>query len=95
MRILKRGETVFICFCGMTNFHHFNLGFDRTFWIGKISNKKQADYDHPFRCGRAAGDSFLKKPQLVFGDETVLQPGMVLAIDGSVRLVWLGSFEHK
>ena len=32
-RIMKRGEPVFMCFCGMTNFHRFKLGFDRTFWI--------------------------------------------------------------
>ena len=112
-----------MCFCGMTNFHRFKLGFDRTFWIGNISNNKQAEiyqvalasqqaaltvlrpgvtahsvhaayaeviqqagYDYPFRCGRATGYSFLEKPQLVFGDKTVLQPGMVLAVDGSVSL---------
>ena len=27
---------------------------------------------------------FQKKSQLVFGDKTILQPGMVLAVDGSV-----------
>ncbi|MFT5930128.1 MAG: Xaa-Pro dipeptidase, partial [Oceanospirillaceae bacterium] len=45
-----------------------------------------AGYDYPFRCGRATGFSFLEKPQLVTGDTTVLQPGMVLAIDGSVAV---------
>ena len=29
---------------------------------------------------------FLEKPQLVFGDKTILQPGMVLAVDGSVSV---------
>ncbi len=38
-RIMKKGEPVFLCFCGMTNFHRFKLGFDRTFWIGEINNK--------------------------------------------------------
>lgn len=120
-RVMKRGEPVFLCFCGMTNFHRFKLGFDRTFWIGEVADKSQqqvyevavssqkaaldalrpgataesvhaayaeviesAGYDYPFRCGRATGFSFLEKPQLVTGDKTVLQPGMVLAIDGSV-----------
>lgn len=120
-RIMKSGEPVFLCFCGMTNFHRFKLGFDRTFWIDEIADKSQeqvyevavssqqaalavlrpgvtaesvhaayaeviesAGYDYPFRCGRATGFSFLEKPQLVTGDKTVLQPGMVLAIDGSV-----------
>jgi Xaa-Pro dipeptidase len=122
-RIMKRGEPVFLCFCGMTNFHRFKLGFDRTFWIGEVADRKQADvyevavasqraalavlrpgvtaesvhaayaeviqqagFDYPFRCGRATGYSFLEKPQLVFGDKTILRPGMVLAVDGSVSV---------
>ena len=28
---LQYGEPVFMCFCGITNFHRFKLGFDRTF----------------------------------------------------------------
>ncbi len=122
-RIMKSGEPVFLCFCGMTNFHRFKLGFDRTFWIGEIADKTQVDvyevavasqraalaalrpgvtaesvhaayaeiiqsagFEYPFRCGRATGYSFLEKPQLVFGDKTVIQPGMVLAVDGSVSV---------
>jgi Xaa-Pro aminopeptidase len=122
-RVMKRGEPVFLCFCGMTNFHRFKLGFDRTFWIGEVADKRQeavyqvavdsqaaaldvlragvtaeevhaayagviqaAGHEYPFRCGRATGFSFLEAPQLVTGDKTVLQPGMVLAIDGSVSV---------
>jgi Xaa-Pro dipeptidase len=122
-RIMKHGDPVFLCFCGMTNFHRFKLGFDRTFWIGEIADKSQAavyevavasqkaaldalrpgvtaesvhaayaeviqgaGFEYPFRCGRATGFSFLEKPQLVTGDTTILQPGMVLAIDGSVSV---------
>ena len=29
-RVMQTGEPVFLCFCGMTNFHRFKLGFDRT-----------------------------------------------------------------
>jgi len=120
-RIMRRGEPVFLCFCGMTNFHRFKLGFDRTFWIGEMMDPSQAavydvalasqkaaldalrpgvtaesvhaayaeviqgaGYEYPFRCGRATGFSFLEAPQLVTGDTTILQPGMVLAVDGSV-----------
>ena len=122
-RIMRKGEPVFLCFCGMTNFHRFKLGFDRTFWIDHIADESQtaiyeialasqaaalgalkpgvtaesvhsayaeviqgAGFDYPFRCGRATGFSFLEKPQLVTGDTTVLQPGMVLAVDGSVSV---------
>ncbi len=121
-RIMQRGDPVFLCFCGMTNFHRFKLGFDRTFWIDKIADDTQesiyqvavdsqaaalaelrpgvvaedvhaayaeviqsAGYDYPFRCGRGTGFSYLEKPQLVFGDKTVLRPGMVFAVDGSVN----------
>ncbi len=121
-RVMRRGEPVFLCFCGMTNFHRFKLGFDRTFWIGEVADDRQlpiydvavasqqaalkvlrpgvtaqsvhaayaeviqtAGYEYPFRCGRATGFSYLEHPQLVTGDITVLQPGMVLAVDGSVN----------
>ena len=122
-RIMRRGEPVFLCFCGMTNFHRFKLGFDRTFWIGEMMDPSQAavyevalasqqaaldalrpgvtaesvhaayaeviqgaGYEYPFRCGRATGFSFLEAPQLVTGDITTLEPGMVLAVDGSVAV---------
>lgn len=45
-----------------------------------------AGFEYPFRCGRATGFSFLEDPQLVTGDKTILQPGMVLAVDGSVSV---------
>ena len=120
-RIMRYGEPVFLCFCGMTNFHRFKLGFDRTFWIGDIAEKSQAavyqvavdsqkaalralrpgataesvhaayaltiqeaGYDYPFRCGRATGFSFLETPSLVTGDQTIIEPGMVFAVDGSI-----------
>lgn len=122
-RIMRRGEPVFLCFCGMTNFHRFKLGFDRTFWIGEVRDDVQATvyetavesqkaalsvlrpgvhaeevhaayaevirgagHEFPFRCGRATGFSFLEKPELVSGDKTILKPGMVMAVDGSVTL---------
>ena len=122
-RIMRQGEPVFLCFCGMTNFHRFKLGFDRTFWIGEPADPSQiavyevavasqaaalkalrpgvtaesvhaeyaeviqgAGFEYPFRCGRATGFSFLEDPQLVTGDKTILQPGMVLAVDGSVSV---------
>jgi len=122
-RVMRRGEPVFLCFCGMTNFHRFKLGFDRTFWIGEMMDTSQAavyevalasqqaaldalrpgvtaesvhaayaeviqsaGHAYPFRCGRATGFSFLEAPQLVTGDTTILQPGMVLAVDGSVAV---------
>ena len=122
-KLIKDGDPVFLCFCGMTNFHKFKLGFDRTFWLKEIRDKTQiktyetavqsqkaalsvlgpgvkaedvhaayadtiqsAGYPYPtFRCGRATGFSMLEEPQLVSGNKTILQPGMVFAVDGSAN----------
>ena len=40
-RVIKHGDPVYLCLCGMTNFHRFKLGFDRTFWSGEILDKSQ------------------------------------------------------
>ena len=123
IKLIKDGDPVFLCFCGMTNFHKFKLGFDRTFWLKEIRDKTQiktyetavqsqkaalsvlgpgvkaedvhaayadtiqsAGYPYPtFRCGRATGFSMLEEPQLVSGNKTILQPGMVFAVDGSAN----------
>ena len=120
IKVIQRGDPVFLCFCGSTNFHRFKLGFDRIFWVDEIKDKDQikafevavksqkaaldvlrpgitaeevhaayADviqaegYPYPtFRCGRGTGFSFLEEPQLVVGNKTILQPGMVFAVDG-------------
>ena len=122
-KLIKNGEPIFLCFCGMTNFHKFKLGFDRTFWLKEIRDESQiktyetavksqkaalsvlgpgvkaedvhaayadtiqsAGYPYPtFRCGRATGFSMLEEPQLVSGNKTILQPGMVFAVDGSAN----------
>ena len=119
-KLIQKGDPVFLCYCGSTNFHRFKLGFDRIFWVEEIRDKEQikafevavksqqaalsvlgpgvtaeevhaayADaiqaegYPYPtFRCGRGTGFSFLEEPQLVVGNKTVLQPGMVFAVDG-------------
>lgn len=45
-RRIAWGDPVFLCFCGMTSFHQFKLGFDRTFWLGEIRDPVQSDlYD--------------------------------------------------
>ena len=122
-KLVKKGDPIFCCYCGSTNFHRFKLGFDRVFWVEEIQQKEQikafevavksqkaaldvlgpgvtaeevhaayADtvqsegYPYPtFRCGRGTGFSFLEEPQLVVGNKTVLQPGMVFAVDGGAN----------
>jgi len=119
-KLVKRGDPVFCCYCGSTNFHRFRLGFDRVFWVEEIRHKDQikaqevavksqkaaldvlrpgvlaeeihaayADaiqsegYPYPkYRCGRGTGFSVLEEPQLVVGNKSVIQTGMVLVVDG-------------
>jgi len=119
-KIIKKGDPVFVCYCGSTNFHRFKLGFDRIFWVEEVQSDDQVKafetavksqkaalevlgpgvtaeevhaayaetiqaegYPYPtFRCGRGTGFSFLEEPQLVVGNKTVLEPGMVFAVDG-------------
>jgi len=40
-KLVKRGDPVFCCYCGSTNFHRFRLGFDRVFWVEEIRHKDQ------------------------------------------------------
>ena len=40
-KLIQRGDPVFLCFCGSTNFHRFKLGFDRIFWVEEIRDKEQ------------------------------------------------------
>ena len=122
-KLVKRGEPVFCCYCGSTNFHRFRLGFDRVFWVEEIRHKDQikaqevavksqkaaldvlrpgvlaeeihaayADaiqsegYPYPkYRCGRGTGFSVLEEPQLVTGNKTIIEPGMVFAVDGGAN----------
>ncbi len=55
IRTLEKGDPVFLCFCGMTNFHRFKLGFDRTFWISNPNNKKYIEgYELALESQKAA-----------------------------------------
>jgi Xaa-Pro aminopeptidase len=118
---IEYGDALFICFCGIAEFHQFKLGFDRTFFVGRAKEQdlelyeiavrsqraalsairpgvtaeevaaeyveviRAAGFEFPFRAGRSLGYSFNERPQLALGDKTVLQPGMVLAVDGAVN----------
>ena len=66
IRIMRYGEPVCLCFCGMTNFHRFKLGFDWTFWIGEASNPEERDiYEVAIASQMAALDAL--KPGVTAG----------------------------
>lgn len=55
---LVRGEPVFLCFCGMTSFRRFKLGFDRMFWVGEVADARHAEiYAVAVASQRAALDA--------------------------------------
>ena len=121
LNTLEAHQPLFLCFCGMTEFRQFKLGFDRTLFISSMNDEvaellqiainaqkaalavvkpgvlaetvfeeyaeviKSAGLDIPFRAGRSLGYALNERPQLAYGDKTVLKEGMVFAVDGAVN----------
>ena len=40
-KLVKKGDPIFVCYCGSANFHRFKLGFDRIFWVEEVKDKNQ------------------------------------------------------
>ncbi len=40
VRRLKKGDPVYLCFCGMASFRNYKLGFDREFFVGSVSEEQ-------------------------------------------------------
>jgi Xaa-Pro aminopeptidase len=55
-RRLEKGDPVYMCFCGIANFKHFKLGFDREFWIGSVTDEQARAYETITAAQRAALD---------------------------------------
>lgn len=49
-----------------------------------------AGYNVSSRTGRGLGHSYFERPQLVNGDMTILRPGMVLVVDGNIKVPGFG-----
>jgi Xaa-Pro aminopeptidase len=47
---------------------------------------RSAGFSPSYRTGRAIGYSSLERPELKAGDRTVLEPGMVFAVDGGITV---------
>ena len=54
VRRVKRGESVYMCFCEMNNFKGFKLGFDRQYWVGEISKEETNLYEIALKAQAAA-----------------------------------------
>jgi len=56
VRRVKRGESVYMCFCEMNNFKGFKLGFDRQYWVGQVPEEEARLYEIALRAQAAALD---------------------------------------
>ncbi len=54
VRRVKRGESVYMCFCEMNNFKGFKLGFDRQYWVGEVSKEEAKLYEIALKAQAAA-----------------------------------------
>ncbi|MGE0212049.1 MAG: M24 family metallopeptidase [Parvibaculaceae bacterium] len=37
---IEKGDPIYLCFCGVANFHNYKLGFDREFYVGSITDEQ-------------------------------------------------------
>lgn len=51
---IERGDPVYLCFCGIANFKHFKLGFDRQFWVGSVTDEQARAYEAAVKAQQAA-----------------------------------------
>ena len=53
-RRMRKGDPVYLCFCGMANFRNYKLGFDREFFLGSVSNEQARVYETALAAQQAA-----------------------------------------
>ena len=56
VRRLEKGDPVYFCFCGMVNFKHYKLGFDRNFFIGSATDEQMRDHETTLKAQKTALD---------------------------------------
>ena len=44
-RRLQNGDPVYFCCCGLVNYKHYKLGFDRTFFVGSATDEQARHYE--------------------------------------------------
>lgn len=54
MRKLEKNDPLFLCFCGITNFREFKLGFDRVLYIGQPKESDARLWDIALRAQAGA-----------------------------------------
>ncbi|MDW9534135.1 aminopeptidase P family protein [Sinorhizobium meliloti] len=54
VRALRKGDPVYLCFCGIANFRNYKLGFDREFFVGGATDEQARVYDTAVAAQQAA-----------------------------------------
>ena len=54
VRRLQKGDPIYFCFCGMVNFKHYKLGFDRNFFIGSATDEQARNHETTITAQMAA-----------------------------------------
>ena len=54
VRIIEKGDPVYLCFCGIANFKQFKLGFDREFFVGAVTDEQARVYETAVAAQQAA-----------------------------------------
>ncbi|MEX3901241.1 Xaa-Pro dipeptidase [Paraburkholderia youngii] len=54
VRKLRRGDPVYLCFCGIANFKNYKLGFDREFFVGSVTDEQARIYEAAVAAQQAA-----------------------------------------
>ena len=57
VRRLQKGDPVYFCFCGMVNFKHYKLGFDRNYFIGSVTDEQARNHEITLAAQKAALDA--------------------------------------
>ena len=57
VRRIAPGDPVYLCFCGIANFKHYKLGFDREFFVNSVGDQLAQAHDVTLRAQRAALDA--------------------------------------
>lgn len=56
VRRVRRGESVYMCFCELVNFKGLKLGFDRQYWVGEVPDEEARLYEITLEAQKAALD---------------------------------------
>jgi len=54
LRRLEKGDPIYLCFCGIANFKQYKLGFDREYFVGRVSDEQARIYESAVQAQTAA-----------------------------------------